>query len=275
MKRRFFALAASLVLHAVVFLAVPFPKPTPPQIIGYRRAVTIALADLSGHNNEAAAQLERGVAGAKTVQAIPPSAPVKIRPKTSPTKSPGRKQVPSQAKGRTSATPDIQSSTSPEARPPQKAAPPPPAVNEPQPPERTAPSSDTTTGAPPRHETPTDNADAAGDRTTAADKTEAMGDAVGTTEAAEIRAVPLYRQNPSPAYPRRARLGGVEGRVLIDVLVGEDGAVRELKIGTSSGHRILDRAALKAVRTWRFTPGRRGPTPVAMWVKVPVRFKLQ
>jgi protein TonB len=57
--------------------------------------------------------------------------------------------------------------------------------------------------------------------------------------------------------------------------VGEKGEVVDLKIFQSSGYAILDRASLKAVRNWRFEPARRGPRPIAMWVKVPVRFKLE
>ncbi|MCX5823464.1 MAG: energy transducer TonB [Deltaproteobacteria bacterium] len=42
----------------------------------------------------------------------------------------------------------------------------------------------------------------------------------------------------------------------------------------SAGHEILDRAALEAVSTWRFEPGRREGRAVTMSVEVPVRFVL-
>jgi protein TonB len=42
----------------------------------------------------------------------------------------------------------------------------------------------------------------------------------------------------------------------------------------SAGHRDLDRAAIDAIRQWQFEPARRGPTPVAVWVTLPVRFEL-
>jgi protein TonB len=43
----------------------------------------------------------------------------------------------------------------------------------------------------------------------------------------------------------------------------------------SSGHTVLDRAALSAVRKWLFEPGTEGGTNKKMWVKIPVRFDLK
>ena len=88
-------------------------------------------------------------------------------------------------------------------------------------------------------------------------------------------AVPLYRENPPPAYPRVARRRGCEGTVLLEVLVTEKGRVGERRVVESSGHEPLDKAALQAVKDWRFSPGRRGNRAVAMRVLVPVRFQLQ
>lgn len=85
-------------------------------------------------------------------------------------------------------------------------------------------------------------------------------------------AVPLYRKNPPPVYPRAARRRGMEGEVILKVLVNEKGRVEELELVSSSGHRVLDRSALAAVRRWSFTPGRRGDEAISMWVTVPVRF---
>jgi len=94
-------------------------------------------------------------------------------------------------------------------------------------------------------------------------------------EAAEIiMARPLYRENPPPPYPPAARQRFYQGTVLLSVLVNEQGRVEELEVATSSGHPLLDRAALNGVRDWRFEPGRRNGKAIAMWVQVPVRFSL-
>jgi len=88
-------------------------------------------------------------------------------------------------------------------------------------------------------------------------------------------AIPLYRQNPPPPYPRIARRKGYEGTVVLEVLVGHDGRVNDLRVLQSCGHEVLDEAAADSVRSWLFEPGRIGEEPVEMWVKVPIRFHLK
>jgi periplasmic protein TonB len=53
-----------------------------------------------------------------------------------------------------------------------------------------------------------------------------------------------------------------------------DGRPGEIRLRQGSGYARLDEAALSAVRRWRFVPARRGDTPVAAWVLVPIRFSL-
>lgn len=86
---------------------------------------------------------------------------------------------------------------------------------------------------------------------------------------------PLYKQNPTPPYPRRARRLGYEGIVMLKVLIDENGRVDDLTVLKSSGHSVLDRAALSAVRKWLFEPGTEGGIKKKMWVKIPVRFDLK
>jgi protein TonB len=88
-------------------------------------------------------------------------------------------------------------------------------------------------------------------------------------------ATPLYQSNPPPKYPRMARRRGLEGVVTIEALIDSNGKVVELRIFSSSGHRILNKSAMKAVRGWRFTPGTVGGRRQQMRVKVPVRFQLR
>jgi protein TonB len=86
---------------------------------------------------------------------------------------------------------------------------------------------------------------------------------------------PAYKVNPPPPYPKRAKRRGYEGTVILEVLVDQSGKVKELRILTSSGHNVLDRAALKSVNGWLFEPGMVGDKKVDMWVRVPVRFELR
>jgi periplasmic protein TonB len=88
-------------------------------------------------------------------------------------------------------------------------------------------------------------------------------------------AVPLYRENPPPAYPALARKRGYEGTVILEVFVNRRGRVEDQKIHQSSGHAVLDEAALTTVKDWQFTPGKKGETPIDMWVRVPICFNLK
>jgi periplasmic protein TonB len=77
-----------------------------------------------------------------------------------------------------------------------------------------------------------------------------------------------------PVYPPRCLRLGIEGRVKIRVLVGENGRPQEVTVGESSGESALDQAALEAVREWRFEPAKRNGVAVRAWAIVPVEFKL-
>lgn len=60
-----------------------------------------------------------------------------------------------------------------------------------------------------------------------------------------------------------------------DVLVADDGRVADVRVRQSAGHPELDQAAVDAVRRWRFEPARRGSDAIAMWVQLPVEFRLR
>ncbi len=85
---------------------------------------------------------------------------------------------------------------------------------------------------------------------------------------------PVYRTNPPPQYPALARRRGYEGTVLVEALVSRDGSVRDLRLTRSSGYSVLDRAAMASVKEWFFEPATINEEKVEMWVKVPVRFRL-
>lgn len=90
-----------------------------------------------------------------------------------------------------------------------------------------------------------------------------------------VEAVPVYRKNPAPQYPRVARHRGYEGTVVLEALVNQTGRVEDLHLFRSSGYEVLDRAAMKSVQEWLFEPARRGEQRVKMWVRVPIRFQLK
>ncbi len=83
-----------------------------------------------------------------------------------------------------------------------------------------------------------------------------------------------YLGNVPPVYPYHARRKEMEGRVVLRVEVLPSGANRSVTVLSSSGHGILDRAALKAVRAWRFVPAKRAGVPLAGTIDVPITFRL-
>jgi protein TonB len=84
-----------------------------------------------------------------------------------------------------------------------------------------------------------------------------------------------YRKQTPPIYPRRALELGQQGTVTLHAQVTEDGLPRALKVAASSGHRLLDMAALAAVKAWEFEPTTVNGQTVTRWVRVPVRFVIQ
>lgn len=87
--------------------------------------------------------------------------------------------------------------------------------------------------------------------------------------------MPAYLNNKPPEYPSMARKRGFEGKVILRVRVLSSGNPQELEIKDSSGYEILDEAALKAVKKWKFKPATRGGNPVDSWVEIPIRFELR
>jgi TonB family protein len=88
-----------------------------------------------------------------------------------------------------------------------------------------------------------------------------------------ITAPSLVRE-VKPDYTEEARRRGVEGDVVLEIVVRADGGVGDVKVlhGLGSG---LDQRAIESVRQWRFSPARRFGTPVDVLVEVAVEFKLR
>jgi len=95
------------------------------------------------------------------------------------------------------------------------------------------------------------------------------------SESEILFAQPRYAENPKPLYPQEARKKGYEGEVLLRVEVLSNGRVREIEVRRSSGHEVLDRSAIAAVKQWRFVPAKKGETPIPVWVNIPITFQLR
>jgi TonB family protein len=85
---------------------------------------------------------------------------------------------------------------------------------------------------------------------------------------------PRLLQEVRADYTEDARVRGIAGDVVLEIVVRRDGTVGDIKIlkGLPSG---LNDRAVQAVRQWRFTPARRQGVPVDVIVEVSVEFKLR
>jgi periplasmic protein TonB len=84
-----------------------------------------------------------------------------------------------------------------------------------------------------------------------------------------------YLNNPKPPYPRVAMRKRAEGQVILLAQVLPDGRAGAVRLERSSGHAILDAAAMNTVRLWRFTPARKDGVFLTQTVRIPIDFKLQ
>ena len=64
---------------------------------------------------------------------------------------------------------------------------------------------------------------------------------------------PALIRRVEPIYPDIAMHSHIQGVVILEAIVGEDGRVVEVKVARSAG-RLLDTAALEAVRQWQYSP---------------------
>jgi protein TonB len=74
-------------------------------------------------------------------------------------------------------------------------------------------------------------------------------------------------------YPEVARLAGIEGVVVVQIVINEDGTPSDPRILRSAGD-ILNDAAVKALLQQRFKPGRQRGKPVRVQMAFPVTFRL-
>ena len=89
----------------------------------------------------------------------------------------------------------------------------------------------------------------------------------------ELLPDPIFMAKPT--YPRIALDAGVEGTVLVLVLVGRDGRALDVRIDPRHSVPLLDRAAEEAARRCVFTPALANGRPVIVWLAVPFKFKLR
>ena len=102
------------------------------------------------------------------------------------------------------------------------------------------------------------------------------GGGPGGSEArrAPVAAPPSLVSAPPPVYPAAARASKQEGVAAVRCVVRPDGSVAETGLQRGTGFDLLDEAAVKAARRWRFTPMAGLPDGTTIPVVVTVTFTL-
>jgi protein TonB len=85
---------------------------------------------------------------------------------------------------------------------------------------------------------------------------------------------PTYVPDVADYYPDMSRRNGEEGRAIVKVCVNTSGKIDSAEIATSTGHPMLDEAALKVAKAFRFKPATSEGKPVASCPTLPVKFEL-
>jgi TonB family protein len=110
--------------------------------------------------------------------------------------------------------------------------------------------------------------EAGGGEVQRASAVEPAGKVESSPEAAEGSVL----QRVEPEYPEEARKQRIQGAVVLDVRIGRDGAIQDVK--RVSGQAVLANAAIAAVKQWRFKPRVVNGKPVQMRTKVTLNFRV-
>lgn len=85
---------------------------------------------------------------------------------------------------------------------------------------------------------------------------------------------PTLLARVNPVYPGVAVSARLEGVAILEAIVGEDGRVQEVRV-LRSAHKLLDPAAVEAVKQWRYEPLKLNGINVRFVLTVTLSFKLQ
>ena len=100
--------------------------------------------------------------------------------------------------------------------------------------------------------------------------------AANTADSHPARANLSYNETINPPYPADAIKNHEEGTVLLDVLVGTDGKVHNVKVDDATkASPSLVKAASDAVMNWHFNPQIKNGKPIAAYARVPLNFSMR
>lgn len=98
----------------------------------------------------------------------------------------------------------------------------------------------------------------------------------GSGDFVAVEQEPVIVKRVQPSYPDMAKQTGLEGMVVVRILVLKDGTVKDVIVvrpsGTNSG---FEEAAIAACKQWIFKPAIQNQKPVSVWVNYPIKFSIK
>jgi protein TonB len=85
---------------------------------------------------------------------------------------------------------------------------------------------------------------------------------------------PVARVQPQPSYPYEMSRAGINGDVVVEFIINENGDVIDTRVVRSS-HREFEVPAMQAVQKWKFKAGRKGGKAVKVRVSQLIEFNLE
>ena len=86
---------------------------------------------------------------------------------------------------------------------------------------------------------------------------------------------PMIAARVPPPYPYMARRRGIQGKVMVRLLVGSDGRVKKSEVIKAEPSGVFEEAVLRTVGRWRFSPALSNGKPITSWVETTVKFELK
>lgn len=78
----------------------------------------------------------------------------------------------------------------------------------------------------------------------------------------------------NPVYPQSAQARGIEGYVVLEIVISERGQVSEARVLSAEPPGLFDQVAIEAIRKWTFGPGLKDGKPTISKIKQKVNFEL-
>jgi periplasmic protein TonB len=93
------------------------------------------------------------------------------------------------------------------------------------------------------------------------------------SDAPDCVTAPHATYSPDPTYPETERRALHRGTVILTLVVGPDGLPQDIRVSRTLSSEF-DKAAINAVKNWKFTPATRHSKPIAVEIDVGVAFRL-